>query len=177
MLSHEFREPGWPLCSDRRSNHDRSSRAASRFLAGSSPRVAHSTAHRKIAGRASCRSPIRISCGAPQCEAEYGIGWVGGIRRGGAEMVSAIRVISIPLYLFRWNGNVLPVFSAFCVDFAVNVLDFSRVTVRVVATAERRMIGHVPFCIELFVQGLILWRMVTHHALALSIFLRLDWHR
>src|SRR5229473_1436235 len=70
MLAHDFREPGWRFCSDRRSNHDHSRRAGFRFLADSSPRLAHSTAHRKFAGRASCHSPIRISCGASQCEAE-----------------------------------------------------------------------------------------------------------
>jgi hypothetical protein len=70
MLSRDFREPGWRCCSDRRSNHDHSRRAAFRFLADSSPRSAHSTAHRKFADRAFCRSPIRISCGVLQCEAE-----------------------------------------------------------------------------------------------------------
>src|ERR1700682_6226989 len=145
MLSHVFREPARRFCSDRRSTYHHSRRAASRFLANSLPRLAHSTANRKIAGRASCRSPIRISCGAPQCEAEHGIGWVGDIGRGSAEVVSAIGIIPIPLYLFRWNGNVLSVFSAFCVDVAVNVLDFSGVAVRLIATTNGRTIGHVPF--------------------------------
>jgi hypothetical protein len=145
MLSHDFREPGRPSCSDRRSNHDRSRRAASRFLADNSPRLAHNTAHRKIAGRVSCHSPLRISCGASQCEAEYGIGWVEEIGRGGAEVVSAIGIVPIPLYLLRWNANVLAVFSAFCVDVAVNELDFSRIAVRLIATANGRIIGHVPF--------------------------------
>ena len=59
-------------------------------------------------------------------------------------MVSAIRIVPIPLYLLRWNENVLPVFSAFCVDVAANGLDFSRVAVRLIATAQGRIIGHVP---------------------------------
>src|SRR6266403_353449 len=101
MLSHDFRGPGRPFCSDRRSNHDRNRRAASRFLADSSPRLAHNTAHRKIADEASCHSPIQTSCGASQCEAELGIGWVQDIGRGGAEVVSPIWVVPIPLYLFR----------------------------------------------------------------------------
>jgi hypothetical protein len=70
MLARDFREPEWRCCSDRRSNHDHSRRAGFRFLADSSPRLAHSTAHRKFAGMAFCRSPIRISCGVLQCEAE-----------------------------------------------------------------------------------------------------------
>src|SRR3982074_1435005 len=107
MPSHDFRKPGRPLCNDRRSNHDRSRKAASRFLAGSSPRLVHSTAHRKIAGRASCHSPLRTSGGAAQCEAEHGIGWVEGVGRRGAEVVSAIGIVPVPLYLFRWNANVL----------------------------------------------------------------------
>jgi hypothetical protein len=60
-------------------------------------------------------------------------------------VVSAIGIVPIPLYLFRWNGNVLSVFSAFCVDVAVNVLDFSRVAVRLIATANGGTVGHVPY--------------------------------
>ena len=59
-------------------------------------------------------------------------------------MISAIGIVPVPLYLLRRNGNVLPVFSAFGVDVAVNVLDFSRVAVRLIATANGRIIGHVP---------------------------------
>ena len=59
-------------------------------------------------------------------------------------MISAIGIIPVPLDLFRWNGNVLSVLSAFCVDRAVNVLDFSRVAVRLIAAANGRIIGHVP---------------------------------
>ena len=61
MLWHDFREPGRPFCNDRRSNCDRSRGAVSRSLADSSPRLAHSTAHSKTAGGASCHSPRRIS--------------------------------------------------------------------------------------------------------------------
>ena len=92
-------------------------------------------------------------------------------------MVSAIGIVPVPLYLFRWNGNVLAVFSASCVDVAVNELDFSGIAVRFVATAKGRIVGHAPLCIELFVQELILCRMVAPRSLALSIFLRLDSHR
>ena len=91
-------------------------------------------------------------------------------------MVSAIGIVPVALYLFSWNGNVLAVFSASCVDVAVNVLDLSRVAVRLVATANGRIVGHAPLCIKLFMQELILWRMVAR-SVALSIFLRLDWHR
>jgi hypothetical protein len=76
-------------------------------------------------------------------------------------VISAIRIVSVPFYLFRWNENEFSVLSAFCVDRAVNVLDFSRVAVRLVATANGRIVGHVPLCIKFFVQELILWRMVA----------------
>jgi hypothetical protein len=73
MLLRDFREPAQPFCSDRRSNYDRSRGAVSRFLADSSPRLAHSTAHRKIAGREACHSPRRISCGAPLRAEDIGV--------------------------------------------------------------------------------------------------------
>ena len=92
-------------------------------------------------------------------------------------MIPAIGIVPVVLYLFSWNGNVLAVLSASCVDLAVNVLDFGRVAVRLVATANGRIVGHVPLCIKLFMQELVLWRMVVQRSLALSILLRLDSHR
>ena len=59
-------------------------------------------------------------------------------------MISAIGIVPVPLYLLRWNSNVLPVLSALRVKLAVNVLDFSRVAVRLIAAANGRIIGHVP---------------------------------
>jgi hypothetical protein len=70
---------------------------------------------------------------------------VKGIRRRRAEVVSAVGIVPVALYLFGRDGNVLPVFPAFCVDIAVDVFDFSRVAVRLVATADGGIIGHVPF--------------------------------
>ncbi len=91
-------------------------------------------------------------------------------------MIPAVGIVPVVLYLFSWNGNVLAVLSASCVDHSINVPDFSRVAVRLVATANGRIVGHAPLCIKLFMQELILWRMVAR-SVALSIFLRLDWHR
>jgi hypothetical protein len=91
-------------------------------------------------------------------------------------MVSAIGIVPGPLHLLRWNANVFSVFSALCVDVAIDVLDFSRVAVRIVATAGGWIIGHAPCRIELLVQKLILGRMAVKPILALSI-LRLDLHR
>jgi hypothetical protein len=86
---------------------------------------------------------------------------VKGVGRGSAEVISAIRIVSVPFYLFRWNDNEFSVLSAFCVDRAVNVFDFSRVAVRIIATAGRWIVGHVPCRIELFVQELVLRRVVV----------------
>jgi len=88
-------------------------------------------------------------------------------------VIPAVGIVPVVLYLFSWNGNVLAVLSASCVDVAVNVLDLSRVAVRLVATANGRIVGHVPLCIKLFMQELILRRMVPR-GLSVSIFLRLD---
>jgi len=86
---------------------------------------------------------------------------VKGVGRGSAEVISAIRIVSVPFYLFRWNENEFSVLSAFCVDRAVNVLDFGRVAVRIIATAGRWVVGHVPCRIELLVQELVLWRVAV----------------
>jgi hypothetical protein len=83
-------------------------------------------------------------------------------------MVSAVRVVSIPLDLLRWNGNVFSILSAFCVDVAIDVLDFSRIAVGVITAADGRMIGHAPRRIELFVQELILRRVVGKASMALT---------
>jgi hypothetical protein len=84
-------------------------------------------------------------------------------------MISAVRVVSIPLDLLRWNRNVFSILSALCVDIAVDVLDLSRIAVCVIAAADGRMIGHAPRRIELFVQELILRRVVAEAGMALAI--------
>ena len=144
MLLPDFREARPRFRSDWRTTRDGSSRAASRLLAGSSHRLAHSTAHMRIAGRASCHSPIRISCGTSQCEAEHGIGPVEDIRRGSAKVISAIGIVPVSLDLFRGDANVLSVFSSLRINVAVDVFDFGRVAVRIIATADGWIIGHVP---------------------------------
>jgi hypothetical protein len=88
-------------------------------------------------------------------------------------MISAIGIVSIPLDLFDWHGNVFSVFSAFRVDVAVDILDLGRIAVRIIATANGRMIGHMPGWIEFLVQELILRWMVVKPSLALSV-LRLN---
>ena len=90
-------------------------------------------------------------------------------------MISAIRIVPVPLYLFRWNGNVFSVLPALCVDVSIDILDFSRVAVRLIAAAGGGIIGHVPRRIEFLVQEAILRWMVVKPSLALSI-LRLDRH-
>jgi hypothetical protein len=89
-------------------------------------------------------------------------------------VISAIRVVSIPLDFFRWNENVFSVFSALGVDVAIDVLDFGGIAVRIIATANRRMVGHMPGRIEFIVQGHILQWMVPRSVI-FSV-LRLGWH-
>ena len=84
-------------------------------------------------------------------------------------MISAIRIVPVPLYFFRRNENVLSVLSTFCVNVAVDVLDLSRIAVRIIAAANRRTIGHVPCRIELLVQELILRRMMAKPTLGLAL--------
>ena len=79
----------------------------------------------------------------------------------------------------RWQaqgrtGHVFPVLPALRIDLAVDRLDFGRVAVRIVATAERRIIRHVPRRIKPLVQKLILSGMVAMSGLVLLTFLRMD---
>ena len=75
MLSHDIGVRGRLHCCDRDSTCDRSMRAVLRFRAGSSPRLAHNTTRRKIAGGVSCHSPKRISCAASKREPGHGVMW------------------------------------------------------------------------------------------------------
>ena len=84
-------------------------------------------------------------------------------------MVSAIRVVSIPLDLLRGNGNVLSILSTSCIDVTATVFDLSRIAVRLIAAADGRMIGHAPCRVEFFVQELILRRVVAKASMALTI--------
>jgi hypothetical protein len=76
-------------------------------------------------------------------------------------MVSAIRVVSISLDLFRWYGNVFSIVSALCVDVAVDVSDLGWIAVRVIAAGNGLMIGHVPCRVEFLMQELILRRVLA----------------
>jgi hypothetical protein len=81
MLLHDCRERRC-FCNERHSIYHRSRGAVFRFLADSSLRWAHSTAHRRIAGRASCRLPGRISCGSSRCVGpRVGSGWRASLAR------------------------------------------------------------------------------------------------
>ena len=89
-------------------------------------------------------------------------------------MIPAVGIVSIPFDFFRGDRNVLSVFPAFCIDVTVDVLDLGGIAVRIVATAGVRMVGHMPCCIELFVEKLILRWMVSCRVILFV--LRLDWY-
>ena len=90
-------------------------------------------------------------------------------------MVSSVGIVPVALHLLGWNWNVPSVFPALREDVAIDVLDFGRIAVRVIATTHRRMIRHVPGRIEFLVQRLILRRMMAC-GVALLV-LRLDFRR
>src|ERR1700741_5055810 len=119
MLWPGLRELGTHCCSDPRSNRDCSRSGGSRFPAGSLLESAHRTIHRTLAGVATSHSPVQISCGASQCEAEHGSGRVEGVGRGSAEVIPAVRIVSVPLDLFRRYDDEFSILSAFCVEAAV----------------------------------------------------------
>jgi hypothetical protein len=76
-------------------------------------------------------------------------------------MVSPIGIVPVVLYLSRRNQNVFAIFSALCVDAAIDIFDVGRITVRVVAATQRRIIGHPPGRVEFFVQRYVPGRMVA----------------
>ena len=89
-------------------------------------------------------------------------------------MIAAVGIIPVPLYFLGRNENVFPVLPALRIDLAVDRFDFGRVAVRIVATAERRIIRHVPRRIKPLMQRPILSGMVAMSGLVLLAFLRMD---
>lgn len=88
-------------------------------------------------------------------------------------MISAVRVIPVSLHFLRRDQNVSPVLPATCIDLAVDIFDIGRIAVSAVAATEARIVRHVPGRIELFVQPLILGRVLAMNG-TLSRLLRLD---
>jgi len=89
-------------------------------------------------------------------------------------VIAAVGIIPVPLYFLGRNENVFPVLPALRIDLAVDRFDFGRVAVRIVATAERRIIRHVPRRIKPLMQRPILSGMVAMSGLVLLTFLRMD---
>ncbi|MDH2353246.1 hypothetical protein QCM77_19705 [Bradyrhizobium sp. SSUT18] len=76
-------------------------------------------------------------------------------------MVAAVGIVSVSLDLLGRDEDVFPVLSAPREDPAVDVPYFGRVAIRVVATAQHRIVRHMPARVEFLVQEPILGRMVT----------------
>jgi hypothetical protein len=89
-------------------------------------------------------------------------------------VIAAVGIIPVPLYFLGRNENVFPVLPASRIDLAVGGFDFGRVAVRIVAAAERRIVGHVPRRIKPLMQKLILSGMMTMGGLVRLTFLRMD---
>src|SRR5215475_1458178 len=84
-----------------------------------------------------------------------------GSGRRCAKMFSPIGIVPSVLYFWRRNQNVFSVFSAFCVNPAIDKFDVGRIAVGVVAAAQRWIVRHMPGRVEPFVQRHVLGRMVA----------------
>ena len=87
------------------------------------------------------------------------------VRWWSAEVVSAIRIVSVSLDLLRWNEDEFSILPALCVNITINEFDFCWITVCVIAAAGGWAIWHMPIRIEFLVQSHILWRVMTRNRL------------
>ena len=144
MMLFDFRSAEWHFGSEMRNNPDRNSKVGFQALSGSLHRSARNTSRRRIADREFCRSPARTSCGTSQCKTKHCVGRAVRPGRRGAQVISTIGIISIPLDCFWRDKYIFPVLSPLRVEALANVLDFRWVTVRFVAAAGAWVIWHAP---------------------------------
>jgi hypothetical protein len=78
-----------------------------------------------------------------------------------ADVIAAIRIVSIALDFLRRNDDPCPVFAPPSEQTRPNVFDFGRVAVLLVAATLARVIWHVPGAVELFVKLHVLLGMVV----------------
>jgi hypothetical protein len=86
---------------------------------------------------------------------------LGMVRRWHADVIAAIRIVSIALDFLRRNDDPCPVFAPPSEQTRPNVFDFGRVAVLLVAATLARVIWHVPGAVELFVKLHVLLGMVV----------------
>lgn len=84
-------------------------------------------------------------------------------------MIPTVGIIPVSLHFPGRDQDVFSVFSAPRINLAIRVPNLGRVAVGAIATAERRVVRHMPGRIEFFVQPLVLGRV-----LAMNSVLRLD---
>jgi hypothetical protein len=77
---------------------------------------------------------------------------LGMVRRWHADVIAAIRIVSIALDFLRWNDHPCPVFAPASEQTWPFVFDFGGVAVLLVAATLTRVIWHVPGAVELFVK-------------------------
>ena len=82
------------------------------------------------------------------------------VRRRHADVIAAVRIISIALDFLRRNDHPCPVFAPPSEQTRPNIFDFGRVAVLLVAATLARVIRHVPGAVELFVKLHVLRGMV-----------------
>lgn len=86
---------------------------------------------------------------------------LGMVRRWHADVIAAIRIVSIALDFLRRNDDPCPVFAPPSEQTRPNVFDFGGVAVLLVATTLARVIWHVPGAVEFFVKLHVLRGMVV----------------
>jgi len=83
------------------------------------------------------------------------------VRRWHADVIAAVRIISIALDFLRRNDDPCPVFAPPSEQTRPNIFDFGRVAVLLVAATLARVIRHVPGAVEFFVKLHVLRGMVV----------------
>src|SRR5438105_2774592 len=83
------------------------------------------------------------------------------VRRRHADVIAAVRIISVALDFLRRNDDPCPVFAPPSEQTRANIFDCGRVAVLLVTATLARVIRHVPGAVKLFVKLQVLRGMVV----------------
>ena len=86
---------------------------------------------------------------------------MGMVGRWHADVIAAIRIVSVALDFLRRNDDPFPIFAPPSQQIRPNVFDFGRIAILLVAATLARVIWHVPGAVELFVKLHVLLGMVV----------------
>ena len=87
-----------------------------------------------------------------ESEAIYGIRRAGRRRRWSAQVIATVGIIPIALYLLRRDAQPFSIFPPPRVDDVAAHPNFCWIAVGLIAARSRRLVGHEPGRVELFVQ-------------------------